>query len=149
MSVDSSITIRLGRTFNVIITQRGFVILRPTRTVIENIVGLHITLEEWEELSGLDSATLCGGCQRPEQQRRSTKRANSESYLHHTPSKRRCCLPLGMSIATTTTLTLLTSPCRLYAFLLFFALDVPLLYSFLMNANSTMICPCVLSRKSR
>ena len=66
---------------------------------------------------------LCVACQRPEQQRKSTKRANSGSHLHHTPSKR--CLPLmipisARSIATTTWLTLLTSHRHLYPFFLFF-----------------------------
>ena len=35
VSVDSSFTVCLGRPFFVVITQRGFVILRPTRTIIE------------------------------------------------------------------------------------------------------------------
>ena len=43
--------------FPAITTGRGSVILRPTRTIIWNEnVCFHITWEEWEELSGLDSA---------------------------------------------------------------------------------------------
>ena len=88
----------------------------PPEPSLKQNVGFHKTWEEWEELSGLDSATLwgwvggwVGGCgekgggeegegrgggQRLEQYRKSTKRANSGSHLHHTPSKRQSCLPL-------------------------------------------------------
>ena len=65
----------------------------PPEPSVKQNVGVHITWEEWAEPGGLDSTTLCG-CQRLEQ-RKSTKRANSRSHLHHTPSKRRSCLPLA------------------------------------------------------
>ena len=87
------------------------------------------------------------GCQRPEQQRKSTSREHSGSHLHHAPSRRRSCFATreaisGRSIATTTTLTLLTSHCHLYAF--FF-----LSHRFWDECALHNNLLCVLSRKPR
>ena len=66
----------------------------PPEPPFKQNVAFHITWEEWEEPSGLDSLTFWV-CPRPEQQRKSTKCENSGSHLHHTPSKRWSSLPLA------------------------------------------------------
>ena len=66
VSVGISCTICLGRPFPRHHHRKRFCHPDPNHHEKDN-VGFHITCEEWEELSGLDSATLL--CQRPEQQR--------------------------------------------------------------------------------
>ena len=66
VSVISSFTICLGRPFPRHHHRKRFCHPYPNHHEKEND-GFHITCEEWEELSGLDSPTLL--CQRPEQQR--------------------------------------------------------------------------------
>ena len=91
----------------------------PPEPSLKENVRVHTTWEEWEELSSFDSAALCVGCQRPVQQRKSTKRANSGSNLHHTPAKRRSRLPLAKRFGECRWTTTLTAHCHLSPFLLF------------------------------
>ena len=152
VSVDSSFTIRLGRPFFLFITRRGFVIPRPTPSHHRNKTSVTTQPGRSGRSRVVLTQQLFVGCQRREQQRKSTSRENSGSHLHHAPSRRRSCFATreaisGRSIATTTTLTLLTSHCHLYAFFLFFTLDVPLPKRFWDECALHHNLPCVLSRK--
>ena len=110
--------------FPAITTGRGSVILLPTRTSIWNEnVGIHITSEEWEELSCLDSATLL--CQRPEQQKQEhqTCEQRDPTCTTHLGSYGLFChsrSDLGkFGRHHHTTRTFRTSRCHLYPFLFF------------------------------
>ena len=142
--------------FPAITTGRGSVILRPTRTITCNKnVGFHIIWEEWEELSGLDSATLL--CQRPEKQRQEhqtceqrdptcTTHLGSDGlsfFCHSRSDLEKVGRHHHHAHTPHLALPLVSLP-------LFFSDSMsPLLYRLRMNANSTIICPCVLGRKPR
>ena len=148
VSVDSSFTIRLCGPFFLIITQKGFVIVRPTRTIIEtkrrfpqNLGGRENCVVLTQHLLDLSNRA------RPPNVR--TTDPTCITYLrsdglvclslsdfgkadrhHHYVHTRHLALPL------------VSRPP-------FFALNVPLPYRFRIKTNSTKICPCVLSQKPR
>ena len=126
----------------------------PNHHLKEN-VGFHITWEEWEELSGLDSATLL--CERPEQQRQQhqtceqrdptcTTHVRSDGLFFHSRSDLRKVGRHHHHHAHTPHLALPLVSLPLF----FFSHPMsPLLYRLRMNANSTIVGPCVLGRKPR
>ena len=136
-----------------ITTGRGSVILTPNHHEKEN-VGFQITCEEWEELSGLDSPTLL--CQRPEQQRQQHQTNSGLPRAPHTLEATGLFFPLAKRFgkvgrhhhhAHTPHLALPLVSLPLLFFFFSHSMS-PLVYRFRMNANSTIICPCVLGRKT-
>ena len=121
----------------------------PPEPSLKRNVRVHTTWEEWEALSGLDSAALCVGvsetCAATQEHQTceqriqlATTHQRSDGLVCHSRSA------LGGCRSTTT----LTSHCHLSPFSIFSHSMSHLLYRFPMNANSTVICPCVLSQKT-
>ena len=149
MSVGISFTVCLGRPVPWHHHRKRFCHPYPNHHEKENVC-FHITCEEWEELSGFDSATLL--CQRPEQQRQEHQTCEQRDPTRTTHPRSDGLFFFATreaiwrrSVGTTTTRTLRTLALPLVSLPPLFSHSMsPLPCRFRMTANSTIICPCVL-----
>ena len=125
----------------------------PPEPSLKQNVGFHITWEEWEGPSGFDSATLlwgvrdlCSNARAPNVRTAdptTTTHLRSENFVCHSRSDMG---KVDRNHHNAHTPHLALPRVRLLPFI---TLEVPLPYRFRMNANFTIICLCVLSRKPR